>query len=500
MSWRDELHWADISDRGKKKASFRGATFFVDQSDYSFGRRNIPHQYPKRDIPFIEDLGRDLDEFFVRGYVIQNRENEQNYFTEKNALIKALTEQGPGTLIHPFFGNIRVSLLEKVRITETFREGGIARFDMNFVEALNITALYPSDEIDHIGAIDVVGERVIADTRDGMGKIYKPNVSDRVSNSILDSVGELNKMIRSVKSSIQGLGPAQLSRALTILSEEYLDIDLGVINDACELGDSIIGMFNGFLSLSGMYGKIIVQQMFGPCSSLVRGITSGPMSGAQVELPKTGGFIESTISDPAIVAEDFGKTAVRAALAMNRFGEATGGSSPSQYGGALDSILIITASGAQHSANQEAVVNVVRAMALITAAKTAIRVDYTSHDSVIEIMDEVIDAINVQLLKLGNNISNNNYAGFNVAIADPDSYQALKSLHQTFTKSMLEIGASLAKIVKFEVPPDTISSLELAYNKYEDLDREKEVIARNIPLVKHPGFLPGGKTMEILNS
>ncbi len=52
---------------------------------------------------------------------------------------------------------------------------------------------------------------------------------------------------------------------------------------------------------------------------------------------------------------------------------------------------------------------------------------------------------------------------------------------------------------EFEVSPDTISSLELAYNKYEDLGREEEIISRNIILIKHPGFLPGGETLEILN-
>ncbi len=328
---------------------------------------------------------------------------------------------------------------------------------------------------------------------------FMADTPDFISLSILDSIGKLNEMIRSAMSSIQGLGPAQLSTALKILEDEYNAVDLTVVDDACELGNSIIGMFNGFLNLSGMFGTIVVQQLFGPCSSVVRGITSGPMSGAQVEIPPTGGFPASTISDPAIIAEDFGKTATRAALAISRFGEATGNSDPSQYGGTINTISITTASRARHSANQESVINMARLVALVTAARTAIRIDYTSHDSVIEIMNEVVNAIDVQLLKLGNDASDVGYTTFNVAIADPDNYQALRSLRPVFVQSMLGVGASLAKIIEFEVPADTISSLELAYDKYEDLDREKEVITRNISLVKHPGFLPGGRTMEILN-
>jgi prophage DNA circulation protein len=64
---------------------------------------------------------------------------------------------------------------------------------------------------------------------------------------------------------------------------------------------------------------------------------------------------------------------------------------------------------------------------------------------------------------------------------------------------MLGIGATLANIIDFEVPPVTISSLAVAYDKYEDLDREKEIITRNIPVIKNPGFLPGGETIELLN-
>jgi len=42
--------------------------------------------------------------------------------------------------------------------------------------------------------------------------------------------------------------------------------------------------------------------------------------------------------------------------------------------------------------------------------------------------------------------------------------------------------------------------LVLAYSKYNDLGREKEIINRNRSLVSHPGFLPGGKTLEILSA
>ena len=489
-SWRDNL-WP---------ASFRSANFKVISTNTSIGRRNIVHQYPLRDEPYIEDLGLDTDEFSIEGYIVQHLDNEYDYFAERDLLIEELKKSGPGTLIHPFLGEITASLIGKVQLSESFNEGGIARFSMTFVKAEETKAPYPEEAINYIDAIDEAAEDSFDFGIDGFGVVYNDfEYPDFAANSILDSIGELNTMLRSVMASIQGLGPAQLAKALSYLSSEYLSIGLGIINDACSLGNSIIGMFNGLLSLSGMYGDILIQQLFGACSSAVRGINNGPWSGAQSDIPKVGGFVGSTLSNPAIVAEDFGKTAIRAALAIGRYGEAIGNDDPSQYGGALETISITTASKAQLAGNQEAVINMARLAGIITAIRTAIRVNYTSHDSVIEIMNEILAVIDAQLLKLGNDAANTDYTSFNIIISNPDDYQALRSIRPIFVKSMLTKGAELASIIEYQVPPDTISSLVVAYDKYEDLDREKEIITRNISLIKHPGFLPGGKNLEILN-
>ena len=500
INWRDELTWADATNSQRKMASFRGAVFFVDSSGTSFGRRNIVHQYPKKNVPYIEDMGPDTDEFSIEGYVVQHSENNYNYFQERNALIEALRQEGSGQLRHPFFGVLDVSVVGKVQMQETFRQGGIARFSMTFVRAEADTIPFPKATIDYVEAVDQAVERSLQDGVDAYAEVYNPDDFPGFSlASVTTSIGKLNTMMRSAMSSIQGLGPAQLSKALATMTKEYTGIDTTVINDACSLGSSIIGMFNGLLSLSGMYGDILIEQMFGPCSTFVRGINSGPMSGAQSTVTQTSGFQGSTLSDPAIVAEDFGKTATRASLAITGYGEATGGSNISQYGGALDTIPITTVSRAQQSANQVAIVNLARLNAITTASRTAIRIEYTSHNSVVEIMQEVVDVIDAQLLKLGNDAADTTYADFGIKVSDPNNYQALQSLRPEFIKAMLGIGAQLADLIDYKVPTDTISSLVLSYDKYESLDREIEIISRNIPLIKHPGFLPGGRTLEILN-
>ena len=60
MAWRSRL----------MPAKFRGARFHVDTGVRESGRRIVPHEFPKRDVPYAEDMGRRAREFTVRGYII----------------------------------------------------------------------------------------------------------------------------------------------------------------------------------------------------------------------------------------------------------------------------------------------------------------------------------------------------------------------------------------------------------------------------------------------
>ena len=513
MTWRDKLLWdlAEVSAGGvvKYKSSFRGAKFFFERSEASVGRRNVVHQYPYKDSPYIEDLGRDTDDFTVDGYVVQNEENNLDYFTERDALINALKEPGPGILIHPFLGEKLVNLVGKARISESFREGGLARFSMTFVMISETQSFfqgdeplipYPKTEADYIESVDDRSEDALDVADDSFSDVY--DIADAPSyakNSIMVAIGSLNNMLKSTIKSIQGAFPSQVSKALAYLAEARAGIDVSAISDACGFANSIGGMFDGLKSIAGMYGELTSDQLLGACSDRVYGFFTGPMSSAVV-IPsgeKTG-FEASTMESPSKIGENLGKTTVRAMLAVNRFGEDPGANS-STYGGTIAPVSITTYQRARQSANLVAIVNLVRINAVIAAIRTAVRIDYTSYDSAIEMMKEVTDALENLLLKLGNDAADTEYDDYNITIASPGSYQAIESLRSVFTESRSGIGASLAKIVDYEVPPTTFPSLVLAYDRYYDLGREAEIIGRNIPLIQHPGFLPGGRTIEVLN-
>jgi prophage DNA circulation protein len=110
-------------------ASFRGALFHVENNSRQAGRRVVLHEFPKRDIPYAEDMGRKARAFPVAGYVIG-----PFYKFQRDLLVAALETEGAGLLVLPTLGQWLVQPRE-YSVRESRNQGGMAEFDMQFVEA-----------------------------------------------------------------------------------------------------------------------------------------------------------------------------------------------------------------------------------------------------------------------------------------------------------------------------------------------------------------------------
>jgi prophage DNA circulation protein len=129
--WRDE--WMP--------ARFRDALFHIESGSKESGRRLVVHEFPKRDLPYSEDMGRRAIEFTVRGYVIVYPKNNaeadilytRDYRKPRDRLITALEVEGFGELQLPTLPPMQVAV-QRYRVTEENRFGGFAVFDMTFVE------------------------------------------------------------------------------------------------------------------------------------------------------------------------------------------------------------------------------------------------------------------------------------------------------------------------------------------------------------------------------
>lgn len=130
MTWREDLRRVTLPDgRRLIGASFRGVPFLVEASDRGGGRRAVVHEFPFRDDPFVEDLGRRARSFRVEGYVIGD-----DYLVQRDALLAALEDiAGPGELVHPFHG-VRRAICLNVTVRESRTDGGMATFAIDLVE------------------------------------------------------------------------------------------------------------------------------------------------------------------------------------------------------------------------------------------------------------------------------------------------------------------------------------------------------------------------------
>ena len=118
MGWKDKM----------RPGSFRGAAFFAMSADDSGGRRRAQHIYAGREEPYSEDLGRKQKEFSLTVFCIG-----RDYMVQRDILEKALNEKGAGRLIHPWRGELMVTV--DYRVQHSTEHGGMCTFTLNCTEA-----------------------------------------------------------------------------------------------------------------------------------------------------------------------------------------------------------------------------------------------------------------------------------------------------------------------------------------------------------------------------
>lgn len=224
MSWREEL---------KGTASFRGVPFRTTDAAIGVGRRSVLNEYPLRDTPYNEDLGRRARLYEIEGYVIGD-----DYLDQRDALIEALETPGPGELVHPRYGSVWVSLHgDHVRLKEGPREGGIARFTIVFVE--------DSDNREPAAEVDTVAE--IERTADALDQAAAVAYVDEVDLTGPQLLADLQALAASVD-----LG------ALVSAANEYMDsVGLGdLLTLASGLGAQLVDLVRTPLAFASAFRDI----------------------------------------------------------------------------------------------------------------------------------------------------------------------------------------------------------------------------------------------------
>ena len=118
-------------------ASFRGVPFKVSEDEATFGRRIATHEFPLRDVPYTEDMGRSARRYSVSAYVIGN-----DFMAQRDRLLSAIEQGGPGTLIHPFYGSLTLNVDGGAKLRHSRDNGGMCEISLQFVESGQLS--YPT--------------------------------------------------------------------------------------------------------------------------------------------------------------------------------------------------------------------------------------------------------------------------------------------------------------------------------------------------------------------
>lgn len=134
-SWNDSRWWEQL-----QPGSWRGVGFVMDTVANHAGRRTATHEYPWRDTVWTEDLGKLPRRFVVQAYLTGD-----DVYQQRDAMLRAAEQPGPGTLVHPTMGTMQVVMIDFTWADRRER-GRYIELNMAFVAAGEL--LYPTAAAD----------------------------------------------------------------------------------------------------------------------------------------------------------------------------------------------------------------------------------------------------------------------------------------------------------------------------------------------------------------
>jgi len=230
MAWRDDY----------RPGSFRGVPFVTERHERAGGRRAEVHEFPQRDLPLAEDLGRAARRFSIDCHVIG-----ADYRVARDRLIDALEAAGPGTLVHPFHGTLRVQVLD-YRQSESTEEGGIARFSIECVEAGAAADLTVAPD-PRVQALSVA-DKALADAPAAFARGFDvsglPGFVEMAASALVESAGDLTRVVAGFSG---GAGNALrgFEAALDLVGQPQL------LRQPLALGTALVGLFSAVDALTG---------------------------------------------------------------------------------------------------------------------------------------------------------------------------------------------------------------------------------------------------------
>lgn len=430
-TWRDRI----VGPKG----SFRGVSFYYNTLEGEIGRRTVVKEFPGRDQPAVEDLGRRTRRFTLEMYVLGD-----DYDAQRDQLRDALEQPGPGQLVHPYWGNLTVNVDGPVRVRETLREQGVARFAVTFVEAGATLAIVQA----------TATARIVIEAADYLldNALKSFAASFSVLGLLAAVVDGIAELVHSVTSTINGIR-RRISAALMLIDD---------------LADSITGLVDSVTGLLALPGQLAAS-ISGLVNSVVGGIAKISdafdamlaVFGGDDATPAAGNVLASTTKTDLLE---------QTVSALGSFGDN------------LTELPETTPQEQQAAECQRQLVRLVQVSTICAVSKTATELTYDSAERALRAQQAITSLMDKVLA--------------DTHLPD-DLYGLIARLRAALVEHLRATAAALPSLATY-TPTTTLPALVVAYQIYGDAAREGELLARN-PQVRDPSALPGGVPLTVLS-
>jgi prophage DNA circulation protein len=421
MTWREQIKAV--------APTFRGVPFKTTDTEGQFGRRNVVHEYPQRDRPYIEDLGQRATQWVVNGYV-----QGDDYLAQRDALLQALTEPGPGKLVHPRWGERLVSVLGFVSVKESHAEGGKATFSFTVVDAGGEN-LFPLAASDTAAAVSEAAQSCDRAAETRFSGAFLPTGAAPVE---LDAIAQATATLGGLLDTVR-----RVTR---------LDAVSALVGDV--LG--FTGTVTGLIRTPAEFAQSLRSTLTSLVSSVRRPVSAvGELQAMFRSQPRPAGTALAGSTRDRILSNRIAYGDLVRTLALTS--QARLVAAAISYGIEPHTLNAGTTSG-QALQDEAPVATAAQALAL--------------RDQVLAQIDEELEANE----------------------PEPQTAAALERLRTAVARDVAARGELLQERSSF-TPAAVLPALALAHRVYQDAGRVDELVARNG--VRHPGFVPA-RALEVL--
>ncbi|MBA8735346.1 DNA circularization protein [Chromobacterium violaceum] len=440
--------------------SWRGRPFYFKSAGAEVGRRNVLHEYPYRDIPYGEDIGRAARVYRVTALFIGPTAKQ-----DLQLLLDDLEAAGPGELDHPYHGRLLCQLQGKATVRDPDFVGGVTEVEMVFVEAGQNLEPNAADDTD--AQLDEAADEALAASADELSG----NWLDDIAGLAEEAAAVVEQLCATLESYLAPLDQAlaAVDRIINAV-QRIINAPLALVGRIQGRIQSLIGRLRNPFSGLSSWRKLLRGDVLHPYQTLEpnrgRRPADAPGSSRPGDRPAGGAATYSARPAWAVAA------AQRIASQQRAGGGTSSGSVPAGSRGAAQSGQAQTLPLMPPS-----LTDFVRRVLVIEAARSIPRAQFESKAELESARDVILDALNVELQ------------------AAPDTlYPAMQALRQAVARSLAARAPTVAEL-DIITTHATLPALVVAYQATGGVEVAADLVARNS--VRHPGFVPPGR-LEVL--